>query len=176
MWKKKIRGYTTSMFSLVRLGIQRPLNVATAVRPARSLRLIPDFSKFKLTPQPAGNIVGTVNDAYIPPMSNHYEGGYHWTYERILAVSLVPLTMFPFVGGVEHPMVDAIFLVALLFHCHAGLKSCIIDYIPSRIYSVWHRIAAKLLTLGTFLSMYGVYILETENSGLFDLVRSIWTA
>lgn len=140
----------------------------------RSLRLIPDFSKFKKIPQPAGHIVGTVNDAYKIPLVDYFEGSYHWAYERIVTLSLIPLATFPFFGGVEHPLIDSIFSVGLLFHVHAGFKACIIDYIPKRVYGVWHKIASGLLTFGTFTSMYGIYVLETENSGLFDLVKSIW--
>ncbi|EMG47918.1 hypothetical protein G210_1605, partial [Candida maltosa Xu316] len=142
----------------------------------RSLRLIPDWSKFKTIPQPPGEIIGTVNDAYQSPQPVYYEGSYHWTYERAIAITMLPLVMTPFVAGVEYPMIDSIFSTLLLFHCHAGFKSCIIDYIPKRVYGFWHTAACKLLTLGTFVSMYGVYVLETANNGLFDLIKSVWSA
>ncbi|ODV80556.1 membrane anchor subunit of succinate dehydrogenase [Suhomyces tanzawaensis NRRL Y-17324] len=142
----------------------------------RPLSLKPNFAKYKLIPQPAGNIVGTVNDAYQPPMADHYEGGYHWSYERAISVALVPLVMTPFVAGVDYPLIDAVCSVALLFHCHVGLKACIIDYIPQRVYGVWHKIASRLLTFGTFVGMYGAYVLETDNNGLFDLLQHMWGA
>lgn len=142
----------------------------------RGIKLIPDFSKWKKIPQPAGHIVGTVNDAYKIPLVSYYEGGYHWTYERILAVSLIPLATFPFIGGVEYPMIDSIFSVGLLFHLHAGFQACIIDYIPLRVYGAWHKFAKRLLTFGTSVAMYGIYIMETENGGLYELISSIWSA
>lgn len=142
----------------------------------RCISLKPDFSKLKKIEQPPGFIVGTVNEPYKPPGASFYEGGYHWTYERFIAISLVPLAMSPFIGGVEHPMIDSIFSIALLFHCHTGFKSCIIDYIPKRVYGIWYGLASKLLTFGTFVGMYGVYLLETESNGLFELIRSIWNS
>lgn len=158
--------------SVIRAGI----NPGCFVLPARSISFKPDFSKYKKIPQPPGNIVGTVNDAAKIPLVSYYDGGYHWTYERLITVGLVPLAMSPLIGGVDYPMIDSIFAIGLLFHCHAGFKSCIIDYIPERVWGVWHRIACRILTFGTFTAMYGIYNLETENEGLFDLVKSIWNA
>lgn len=142
---------------------------------ARCISLKPDFSKFKKIEQPPGDIVGTVNEAYKAPEASFYEGGYHWTYERAISICLVPLTMTPFIAGVEFPMIDSIFSMALLFHCHTGFKSCIIDYIPKRVYGIWHSIASNLLTAGTFVGMYGIYLLETNGNGLFELLKSIWS-
>lgn len=143
---------------------------------ARYLLLKPDFSKLKKIPQPPGNIVGTVNDAYKHPLVSPYEGNYHWTYERILAISLLPLTAFQYGAGFDYPMVDTAFCVTLLFHAHSGFKSCIIDYIPERVYGFWHKAASMLLSCGTFVGMYGVYILETNENGLFDLMSRLWNA
>lgn len=155
---------------------KKPILTPSQIIFTRNLKLKPDFSKFKLIQQPPGHIVGTVNDAYKPPVAEFYEGSYHWTYERAITISMLPLVMAPFIGGVEFPIIDAAASTLLLFHCHAGIKSCIIDYIPKRVYGVWHKIACKLLTLGTFVGMYGVYELETSNNGLFDLIRGIWGA
>lgn len=131
------------------------------------------LGKYRKIEQPAGNIVGTVNDAYRPPAPNHYHGSHHWTYERLLAMGLVPLTAAPFLG-VTHPIVDTTFCLSVLFHSHCGFKSCIIDYIPERVYGVWHRHASRLLTFGSFVSMYGIYVIETEANGIFPLIRSLW--
>ncbi|KAG7660922.1 uncharacterized protein J8A68_005597 [[Candida] subhashii] len=155
---------------------KKPITKASQIILQRHLKLKPDFSKLKLKEQPAGYVVGTVNDAYVPPVADHYEGSYHWTYERAITIGMIPLVMSPFISGVDYPMVDATFSTLLLFHCHAGFKSCIIDYVPKRVYGVWHGVACKLLTLGTFIGMYGIYVLETSSNGLFDLVKSIWAA
>ncbi|ODQ78413.1 hypothetical protein BABINDRAFT_172215 [Babjeviella inositovora NRRL Y-12698] len=139
-------------------------------------KLKPDFNKYKLTEQPAGYIVDTVNEAYRSPPADWYHGAYHWGYERLISMGMVPLFMVPFVAGVEYSAVDAALSTLLIFHCHTGFVSCIIDYIPERVYGVWHRIARRVLTMGTLTGMYGIYLLETENNGLFELVQRLWTA
>lgn len=141
----------------------------------RSISLKPDFSKLKKIEQPPGYIVGTVNDAYKYPMMNHYEGSYHWAYERAISIALIPLALTPFFG-IEHPLLDTTFCMALMFHCHSGIKSCIIDYIPKRVYGVWHNVASGLLTAGSFFGIYGIYVLETANNGIFDLLGHLWGA
>lgn len=182
LYKPIVRNTDTGM-SLIRPLIGKtPLLQRNAVQlltpkalvASRCLSLKPNFSKFKLNKGPPGNIVGTVNDAYKFPEPDHYHGSNHWTYDRILAMGLVPLTAFPFVMGVEFPMVDSIFCLTVLLHSYAGFKSCIIDYIPERVYGFWHRAAMKLLTLGTAVSLYGIYILETTENGLFDFVSKIY--
>ncbi|EDK36406.2 hypothetical protein PGUG_00504 [Meyerozyma guilliermondii ATCC 6260] len=155
------------------IGLSGP-GLSRSLAASRSLSLKPNFSKLKKIPQPPGFVVGTVNDAYVHPTPNHYEGGYHWTYDRAIAIAMVPMALTPFVAGVEYPIIDTMFCCGLLFHCHSGFKSCIIDYIPRRVYGVWHGLASKLLALGTAVGLYGIYVLETANNGLFDLVKSVW--
>lgn len=153
-----------------------PLGLARPLVPLRALSLKPNFARFKKIEQPPGHIVGTVNDAYKIPLVSFYEGSYHWLYERLLSMGLVPMVAFPFVFGPHYPMVDTAFCLMVLFHSHCGLKSCIIDYIPERVYGVWHKMAGALLSLGSFVSMYGIYVLETSGNGLFDLLTKIWAA
>lgn len=164
------------MFALGRPSITSVGLLKSSLKPSTSryISLKPDFSKFKKIEQPAGFIVGTVNEPYRIPLVSFYDGGFHWSYERMIAIGMIPLAMTPFIAGVEHPMIDSVFSVLLLFHCHAGFKSCIIDYIPQRVYNAWHGVASKLLTLGTFICMYGVYVLETSSNGLFDLMKGLW--
>lgn len=161
------------MFSLI-----RPRSPVSILKPfsLRHISLKPDFNKLKKIEQPPGFIVDTVNEPYKHPEPDYYEGSFHWTYERALAISLVPLTMAPFVLGVEYPLIDTVCSVAVLFHSHVGLKSCIVDYIPKRVYGVWHGVASKLLTLGTFVGLYGIYLIETTSNGVFTLIKSLWMA
>lgn len=144
----------------------------------RLISLKPDLTKFKLNPPPPGGVVGGVNDAYKPPEPDHFHGSYHWDYERITAVSLLPLTTIPLYlslsGGIVPPLLDASLCVMLLLHVQQGLMSCIIDYIPKRKFGIWHDFARYLLYGGSALGLYGVYDLETSNSGLIDLIGSLW--
>lgn len=136
----------------------------------------PDFSKLKIIAQPLGHVVGGPNEAFVPPPLDHMHGSYHWSYEKVTTVAMVPLMMTPFVMGVHLPLVDSLFSTLLLVHCKAGFQSCIIDYIPKRVYGIWHSVAMRLLDLGTFLGMYGVYLLETDSNGLFDFVTKMFSA
>lgn len=157
--------------SIIRPGLVKPSGYSAA----RLLSLKPNWSKFKKIPEPPGLIIGTVNEPYRIPLVSNYEGSYHWVYERIISFALIPMSVLPFVANSPHPMIDAFFSVGLLFHIHSGLKSCIIDYIPERVWGFWHKFAGKLLTLGTFFAMYGVYVIETANNGIYDLVSKLWS-
>lgn len=162
------RNFHSSMLSPNRVGTTRQF--------LRSISLKPDFSKYKLKQAPPGNIVGTVNDAYVPPVSNYYEGGHHWSYERLVSGAMIPLTIAPFIFGTDIPMLDATWAVTALLHCQMGLKSCIIDYIPKRVYGIWYKYATRLLNFGTAVGIYGIYVIETTQSGVFNLLASIWGA
>ena len=162
------------MFPVSRFGV-----IVSKVKPVQFIRPIslkPNFSKYKLKEQPPGFVVGTVNEPYQAPEPNYYHGGHHWSYERILAGALVPLTVAPFILGTEIPILDTAFGVCCLFHSHMGLKSCIIDYIPQRVYGVWHKYASRLLTLGTAVGLYGIYEIETTYNGIFDILKNLWSA
>lgn len=137
-------------------------------------KLKPDFSQYKLKNEPAGGVIGTVNDAFQLPPADWYHGAYHWGYERVISMALVPLFVVPFAAGIEYSVVDAVFSTLLIFHCHQGFVSCITDYIPERVYGAWHKVARWVLTSGTVTGMYGVYLLETENNGLFQLFAQLW--
>ncbi|EGV61401.1 hypothetical protein CANTEDRAFT_108004 [Yamadazyma tenuis ATCC 10573] len=156
--------------------VPRIPRLTSAVRLIRPLSLKPDFSKYKLKEGPPGNIVGTVNDAYTPPQANFHEGGHHWAYEKIVSTAMIPLTAAPFILGPDLPIVDTVWAVTCLVHCHMGFKSCIIDYIPKRVYGVWHTYASRLLSLGTGVGLYGIYLLETTQNGVFTILASIWGA
>ena len=153
------------------------LFLTTTLITKRNISIKPNFKKFKLIEQPAGGIIGTVNEAYQPKEIDYYEGSYHWMYDRLITLTLVPLTITPFIlGNIEYPILDASLSCLLLWHCKAGFESCIIDYIPKRVYGIWHSIAMGFLSIGTWISLYGIYVIETENNGLLNIITSIWSA
>lgn len=130
---------------------------------------------FKTIPQPPGNIVGTVNDAYVPPTPNSLHGSKHWTFERVVTIGMVPLMVAPLITGSS--ISDAAMSSLLLYHMYAGFQSCIIDYIPKRVYGSIHTAAMAVLTLGTAVAGYGVYKIEQENEdGLFGVLKKLWKA
>lgn len=133
-----------------------------------------DIPFLKHYPQPPGYIVGTVNDAYIPPHSSKSHGSLHWTAERVVAIGLVPLAVVPFVTGSFAPVLDATLSTLILAHSWIGFQACIIDYIPTRVYGKQHDYALYLLTFGTAVAGYGIYLIE-KDVGLTGLISKIWS-
>ncbi len=179
MFRLTVSGLKTSSLSITRTIPRTTLNGL----PTIGLRQFKtsntnkfDIPFLKQIPQPPGNIVGTVNDAAPVPQSNWFHGSYHWTYERILCIGLVPLTILPIATGSIVPSIDALLGSTILLHTYLGFESCIVDYIPKRTYGKWHNRAKYLLQFGTAVSFYGIYAMETEDDGLVGFVTKSWTA
>lgn len=154
---------------LTRIGMTASrMPVSSLIKPAlvRGLKTIP---------QPPGFVVGTVNEAYVHPKPNKVHGSLHWTLERAVSIGLVPLAAAPLFTGVS-TVVDSTLSALLLYHCYGGFQSCIIDYIPVRVYGSFHNFAMYLLTFGTGVAGYGVYQLEKKEGGLTGLVSRVWHA
>lgn len=138
---------TTMLRQVQRLSSQRLFSsTAHPLRPFRAAPLIPasrqcmsprlsiasQIAPFSTTPQrkilPAGPqvIEGTVNDAAPVPKPEPLHGSYGWTFERILSVALVPLTIAPFAAGSISPLMDAALVFGLIVHSHAGFQ-----YVPN---------------------------------------------
>ncbi|CAX44627.1 conserved hypothetical protein [Candida dubliniensis CD36] len=139
--------------------------------------LLTNIRGIKTIPQPPGYIVGTVNDAYVPPPPHKLEGSLHWTSERIVAIGMLPLVLSPFIaGGGASTLLDSSMSALLLFHCYTGFQSCIIDYIPKRVYGSLHNYAMYLLTFGTGIAGYGIYQIETKEGGVSNIISKLWKA
>ncbi|KAK9447059.1 CybS-domain-containing protein [Limtongia smithiae] len=156
-------------------------SLARAVRPALPLACAPVAVRHlgipPLIKPPPGGIIGTVNDAYVVPPASKLHGSYHWTFERIIAIGLVPLTVAPFISEVAMaPAIDSLLVSGLLVHSYFGFQSCIIDYIPKREFGAVHDYCMYLLLGGTLVTGYGFYKLETEDVGLAGTIAKIWEA
>lgn len=137
---------------------------------------LPKLPDLRLKPEAPGNVMDSVNEAYVPPPPDISEGSFHWMYERLVILGMTPLIVFPFVAGVDYPIVDAMLGSLILLHSRYGFQSCIIDYIPLRRFGNWHKLAMFLLNVGTGISLYGIYVIETEYNGLCDLIEKLWHA
>ncbi|PHH67307.1 hypothetical protein CDD81_24 [Ophiocordyceps australis] len=121
-------------------------------------------------------IQGGVNDPAPIPKPSPAHGSFHWTFERILAAGLVPLTIAPFAAGSLNPTMDAVLCSVLLLHSHMGFQQVIIDYIPKRRYPglrklFWWGLNATTITVGI-----GMYEFETNDVGLTEAIKKIWKA
>ncbi|KAH8156307.1 hypothetical protein CIB48_g11942 [Xylaria polymorpha] len=103
-------------------------------------------------------------------------GSYHWTFERVIAAGLVPLTVAPFAAGSLNPGLDAVLCALLLVHSHTGMQSVIIDYIPSRKYPGGYKASLVLLNIATLLAGVGLYEFETNDVGVTEAVKRVWKA
>lgn len=157
------------MLALSRVGLLSQKSVATSFFKPALIRGI------KTIPQPPGHIVGTVNDAYIPPKPSKSHGSYHWTAERAVAVGLLPLVLTPLFTGTS-TLLDSSLSGLLLYHCYAGFQACIIDYIPKRVYGSIHNYAMYLLTFGTGVAGYGLYEIESKEGGITSVISKVWRA
>lgn len=165
----EVRDYRTSIM-LTKIGLASARSpVAASFYRATAVRGL------KTIPQPPGFVVGTVNEAYVPPKPNKLHGSLHWTLDRAVTVGLVPLAAAPLFTGVS-TVVDSTLSALVLYHCYAGFQSCIIDYIPTRVYGAYHNYAMYLLTFGTGVAGYGIYQLEKKEGGITSIVSRVWKA
>ncbi|KAK6949568.1 hypothetical protein Daesc_009651 [Daldinia eschscholtzii] len=133
-------------------------------------------SRRSLLPPGPQVIKGTVNDPAPIPETSPSHGSYHWTFERLIAAGIIPLTIAPFAGGSLNPGLDAILCSLLLVHSHLGFQSVIIDYIPNSRYPKSRKAAHWLLNAATALVGVGLYEFETNDVGLTEAVKRVWKA
>lgn len=155
---------------------QRTLLRPTVFRPVIGASSLALRRSFKTIPQPPGGIIGGVNDPVETPKIDRIHGSYHWAFEKVVVLGMVPLMIAPFAGVSLSPVLDASCSALILFHSHLGLESCITDYIPKRVYGSFHNVAIGALFAGTALSLYGIYEMETNDVGLTAAVGKIWNA
>ncbi|KAL2675338.1 hypothetical protein Neosp_011522 [[Neocosmospora] mangrovei] len=147
--------------------LMKPMGVAAFHNSARRSAILP--------PGPQ-RIQGGVNDPAPVPEPSAAHGSYHWSFERLLAAGLVPLTIAPFASGSLNPTLDAILCSVLLLHSHMGFQQVVIDYIPKRTYAGLRKIFDWLLNIATVLVGVGLYEFETNDVGITEAVKRIWKA
>ncbi|KAJ3162469.1 membrane anchor subunit of succinate dehydrogenase, Sdh4 [Geranomyces michiganensis] len=119
----------------------------------------------------ADDIANTV-PALEPKSRMH--GSYHWNFERALSVVSVPLLIAPFIVG-SHPLVDLGLGVVIPLHSHIGFGALLSDYAAPHKYPVAGRIASATLYAATGLVLYGCYQFNTNDVGITEFVKRLWT-
>ncbi|KAJ4421869.1 membrane anchor subunit of succinate dehydrogenase, Sdh4 [Gnomoniopsis sp. IMI 355080] len=133
-------------------------------------------SRRNLLPPGPQVIQGTVNDPAPVPTPSPSHGHYHWTFERVIAGALVPLSIAPFAGGSLNPTLDAILAGSLLVHAHVSVQAIIIDYVPTWGYPKLRKFCIWALNGATILAGIGLYEFETTDVGIVEATKRIWKA
>ncbi|KAL4809241.1 CybS-domain-containing protein [Aspergillus unguis] len=167
------------MASLMRQSCLSAFRAPLATRNAAGVSQVVAFhasaKKQILPPQPQ-TIQGTMNDPAPIPHPHPSHGSYHWTFERLVCVGLVPLTIAPFAAGSLNPVTDAVLCSLLVLHSHVGFQASIIDYFPARRVPKTASFFNWLLRGFTLTTAVGLYELETNDVGLTETVKRIWKA
>lgn len=128
-----------------------------------------------LAPLPQ-HVEGTVNDAAPVPETSPSHGSYHWTFDRLVAGSLIPLTVAPFAAGSLNPTLDALLCATILIHSHTGFQNIIIDYIPKKRMPGVRKLFIWGLNAATAVVGLALYEFETTDVGITETIKRIWTA
>jgi succinate dehydrogenase (ubiquinone) membrane anchor subunit len=73
-------------------------------------------------------------------------------------------------------MTDAILCGAILIHSHIGFEAMVIDYIPTKRLPKTRIVFWWGLRAATVLVGVGLYEFETNDVGLTEAIKKIWTA
>ncbi|KAJ5091252.1 hypothetical protein NUU61_006122 [Penicillium alfredii] len=117
-----------------------------------------------------------VNDPAPIPESHPSEGSYHWSFERLVCLGLVPLTLAPFAAGSLNPVMDAVLCSLIVAHSHIGFQAAIIDYFRPQRVPKFSSFLHWLLRGFTLTTAVGLYEFETNDVGLTEGLRRIWKA
>jgi succinate dehydrogenase (ubiquinone) membrane anchor subunit len=71
---------------------------------------------------------------------------------------------------------DAVLCGALVIHSHIGFQACIVDYFPGWRVPKTRTFLNWLLRAATLTAAVGLYEFETNDVGLTEAVKRVWTA
>lgn len=109
-----------------------------------------------------------------PEVKSPTHGSYHWNAERALSLITLPLMGTAVIYG-SVPVVDIALGIVMPFHIHLGFDCMIQDYLPKRRSPILNTICTWLLRLGTILTLYGCYVINSRDVGLTALTARLWT-
>ncbi|KAK0668248.1 putative mitochondrial succinate dehydrogenase cytochrome b small subunit precursor [Cercophora samala] len=133
-------------------------------------------AKRDLLPPLPQRVVGTVNDAAPVPPPSPSHGSYHWTFDRLVAASLIPITVAPFAAGSLNPTMDAVLCATLLIHSHTGFQNIIVDYVPQYRTPRARKAAIWGLNAATVVVGLALYEYETSDVGITETIKRLWKA
>ncbi|KAL2871884.1 CybS family protein [Aspergillus lucknowensis] len=167
------------MASLMRRPCLSALRTPLATRNVAGVTQVVAFhasARRQILPPEPQTIQGTMNDPAPIPTPHPSHGSYHWTFERLVCVGLVPVTIAPFAAGTLNPVMDAVLCSLLVLHSHVGFQASIIDYFPSRRVPKTASFLNWLLRGLTLTTAIGLYEFETNDVGVTEAIKRIWKA
>ncbi|KAL8731931.1 MAG: hypothetical protein Q9166_003063 [cf. Caloplaca sp. 2 TL-2023] len=93
-----------------------------------------------------------------------------------MSAALIPLTIAPFVTGTLNPITDALLCAGIIIHSHIGFQSIIIDYVPDKRLPKTRALFWWGLRAATLVVAIGFFEFETNDVGLTEGIKRIWTA
>ncbi|PGH12062.1 hypothetical protein AJ80_06881 [Polytolypa hystricis UAMH7299] len=168
--------YSTKSSPLTALSTARPMQLKKKDGCSMKVAGFHATSRREILPPLPQVIEGTSNDAAPMPKTNPVHGSYHWTFERFIAASLIPLTIAPFAGGSLNPIMDAVFCGTVLIHSHIGFDAMITDYFPGYRVPKTKKALTWVLRGATLAVGVGLYEFETNDVGVTEAIKRIWTA
>ncbi|KAK4191816.1 CybS-domain-containing protein [Podospora australis] len=160
--------------SLLRQVAAKPTNSLIA-NAARATAFHTTARRDILPPLPQ-KVKGTVNDAAPVPPPSPSHGSYHWTFDRLVAASLIPITVAPFAAGSLNPTMDAILGATILIHSHTGFQNIIVDYVPQYRTPRARKIFTWGLNAATVVVGIALYEYETNDVGITETIKRVWAA
>ncbi|KAH6853532.1 CybS-domain-containing protein [Chaetomium sp. MPI-CAGE-AT-0009] len=149
--------------------------IVRAARPTAITAFHTTARRDLLPPLPQ-RVDGTVNDAAPVPEPSPSHGSYHWTFDRLVAASLIPLTVTPFAAGSLNPTLDAFLCATILIHSHTGFQNVIVDYLPKKRTPRTRKAFMWGLNAATAVVGLALYEFETTDVGITEAIKRIWTA
>lgn len=160
--------------SLLRQAATKPTNsIITNVTRATAFHTT---ARRDILPPLPQRVKGTVNDAAPVPEPSPSHGSYHWTFDRLVAASLIPITVAPFAAGSLNPVMDAVLGATILIHSHTGFQNIIVDYVPQYRTPRARKIFTWGLNAATVVVGIALYEFETNDVGITETIKRIWTA
>lgn len=86
------------------------------------------------------------------------------------------MTVVPFAAGSLNPTMDAVLCGLILVHSHMGFQGIITDYLPEKRVPRTRKLASWGLSAATVLVGVGLYEFETNDVGVTEAIKRIWTA
>ncbi|KAJ4292697.1 membrane anchor subunit of succinate dehydrogenase, Sdh4 [Kalmusia sp. IMI 367209] len=154
----------------------RPAFARSAMPKSTRIAAFHATQRQQILPPLPQKIEGTLNQPVPVPTPDYAHGSYHWSFERVIAAGLVPLTIAPFAAGSLNPVTDSILCALLVLHSHIGFEACIVDYFPKKRIPKIRTAANWALRLGTITLGVALYSFETNDVGITELIARLWHA